>query len=153
MMSTIAFEIGAAFLLAVLLMHLSSRGMLPEILKHVRFVAIAAVLFIAGIALYRWLPNFDFWPSAAPAPAVVAPVAIPAKGGPIRPIAPSPRATIREVETPVEIAPPPPAKPQAAEPPAALEEAPVPEKGNRVKRWMRSVGRALHPSREKDPPQ
>jgi len=151
MMATIALEIGAAFLFAVLLMHLSSRGMMPEILKHIRMLVIAAVLLIAGIALYRWLPNLDFRMSPVTAPAAVAPVAIPAKATPIRPVPPTPRATIREVETLVEAAvPPPPAKPEVAAP-AALEEAPAPEKGNRVKRWMRSVGRALHPRDEKPP--
>jgi len=152
MMGTIALEIGAAFLLAVLLMHLSSRGMLPEILKHIRLLVIAAVLLIAGIALYRWLPSFDFRTSPVSAPASVAPVAVPARSAPIRPIPPTPRATVRDVETAVEVAAPVLSNPPSAEP-AAIEEALVPEKGNRVKRWMRSVGRALHPSREKDHPQ
>jgi len=146
-MATIALEIGAVFLLAVLLMHLSSRGMMPEVLKHIRLLVIAAVLLMAGIALYRWLPSFDFRMSPVSAPAAVAPVTIPAKATPIRPIPPTPRATIREVETPVEVAAPVLSNPPSAEP--VLEEAPVPEKGNRVKRWMRSVGRALHPRNEK----
>jgi hypothetical protein len=150
MMGTIALEIGAAFLFAVLLMYFSPRGMLPEILKHIRLLVIGAVLLMAGFALYRWLPSFDFRMSPVSAPAAVAPVAIPVKTAPVRPLPPTPRATIREVETPVEAAAPPPAKPEVAEP-TALEEAPAPEKGNRVKRWMRSVGRALHPRNEKPP--
>jgi hypothetical protein len=149
MMATIALEIGAVFLLAVLLMHLSSREMMPEVLKHIRLLVIAAVLLMAGIALYRWLPSFDFRMSPVTAPAAVAPVAIPAKATPIRPIPPTPRATIREVETPVEVAAPVLSNPPSAGP--VLEEAPVPEKGNRVKRWIRSVGRALHPRDEKPP--
>jgi hypothetical protein len=148
MMATIALEIGAAFLFAVLLMYFSSRGLMPEILKHIRLLVIAAVLLIAGIALYRSLPSLDFRSAPVGVPAAVAPVAIPARSAPARPIPPTPRATIREVETPEEIAPPPPAKPQVDEP-TTLEEAPAPEKGNRVKRWMRSVGRALHPRNEK----
>jgi len=152
MMATIALEIGAAFLFAVLLMHLSSRGMMPEILKHIRLLVIAGVLLMAGIALYQWLPSFDFRVSPVSAPAAVAPVAIPAKAIPVRPLPMTPRATIREVEAPVEVAAPPLlATPEVAEP-AALEEAPVPEKSNRVKRWMRSVGRAFHPKRDKEPP-
>lgn len=155
MVATLALEIGAVFLFAALLMHLSSRGFMPEILKHVRWLVIAAGLLIAGFTVYRWAaPQIDFWPASSRTPAAASTAPAPAKVAPAR-IAPVPRARIREVESPIEIAPAPapPVVAAPAEEPAVTEEAPAPEKGNRVKRWIRSVGRAFHPKREKEPQQ
>ncbi len=159
-MATIALEIGGAFLFAALLMHLSSRGILPEILRHIRMLPIVAALLMAGLAVYRWLPSFDVPPSASHArvDAVLPAAAIPAKATSGRVVTAPLRAKIREVESPADPIPtaaiaPPEAAPEPVEAaePAAIDEAPVPEKGNRVKRWMRSVGRAFHPHREKAP--
>jgi hypothetical protein len=179
-MNSIAFELGAVFLLAGMLMFGSAHGFIPRSLRNIGapiLIGVALVGFLIwrfGPDLYAtarsnaapWFATSEF-ATSEPVQAEEAPATHPAK-----PVTPDAKAiVIREVVSPAEAAPPPARgvteksaeKPIAQEPIAAkpVDEAaqkPTPESSanspydSGVKRAVKSVGRFLHIGGKKEQP-
>lgn len=173
MNQTVAFEVGAVFLLAVLLMAgTKMKGACPQLGRNVQYVLIAAAVIVACVAAYRMLPEaygglLSIFPDSGPsAPSLATPGAnshaIPTPQ-PARPATPKRAsvtagaskgpgkvsANVSDVEYIITA----PSKPPSSEPQdEALQANPgvppvdgaAPMKENRAKRALKSIGRALH---------
>jgi hypothetical protein len=163
MMQTFAYEIGAAFLLAALLMGASfMRGFFSvEFLKNVKFAVIGLAVVLLGIAAYQMLPSEV---TTGPQPAVgVAPQSPPAQSAKKaaatsqtfeiqrRVAAAKAEDEARTAAAPIEHI-----KAEsigAAESPdaaAATNDPSTPSQENRGKRWLKASGRAFHVGSKKD---
>jgi hypothetical protein len=172
---TLAYQIGAVFFLAALMiLGTMTRGLFPlGWFKNVTLTLGIVTVIVGGYAVYRVLPDISSWfhfgpeeatthaaPVATPAP-VQAPKAqvkrsmVPAAAAPVATAeAPAPVVVvIREVDTPAV---------KSAEPPAVTEEpastpvvvrnpATEPDPEGKGKKVLRSVGRFLHIVKKKDP--
>jgi hypothetical protein len=169
---TVAFEVGAMFLLAVLFMAgTKMKGAFPELGKNVQFVLIAAVILVVCVAAFRMWPEayeglLSILPDSGPsAPSTVsAPSTISAPSSPhsdrasTAVQAKAPRRTsihpaagqAEEIEYVIKVAPEPGPADKADEkldakpklPAAGAADAPPQE--NRGKRALKKLGHALH---------
>ena len=168
MTQTFAYQIGAVFLLAALLMGSTfTRGIFPEFFKSAKVLVLIAGALLLALAGYRLIP--DLYHRLFPAPASAA-VPIQAAPAPRKTSAPSrPKATVTEVEYTLKVqtknAPAPLESANSAEPAPAPAIAKVeatpdesaqplpPAQEGRGKRVLKSIGRALHISHRKyEPP-
>lgn len=175
MISTLAYEIGAVFLLAALLMYGTANGLVPRSLRVGKTFPILLAAGALVFAIYRFgLDLYADWRSASPvepgataarpAPAGRTPAPGPAKSG-----APPARATkqpdanrktiiIESVPAPADPLATPSGKPaeNAAEAKTAADTKPAPKSSDSspydsgVKRAIKSVGRFLHVERKKE---
>jgi hypothetical protein len=98
MISTLAYEIGAVFLLAALLMYGTANGLVPRSLRVGKTLPIVLAAGTLAFAIYRFGPDlYEDWRSAsAVAPGATAARLAPGRtpaSGPTKPGAPPARAT------------------------------------------------------------
>ena len=174
MTQTLAYQIGAVFFLAALMiLGTMTRGLFPVgWFKNVTLTLGIVTVIVGGYAAYRALPDVSSWlhfgseettthaaPVATPAP-VQAPKAqvkrtvVPAAAAPSAPMAaaeaPAPVVVvIREVDTPA--APPAATEEPASTPVVVRNPATEPDPEGKGKKVLNSVGRFLHIVKKKDP--
>jgi hypothetical protein len=151
MTDTLAYEIGAAFFLAVLLMGGSmTRGLMPAgLFKNIKLAVIVIVVGLAGMMAYQNLPSAwgRFVSEGSSAEKSVVQEQPAAK--PTTPKHSAAAGKIREVETVITAKPEEPAAEQT-DGPVIVRPAEDSEKESRSKRVVKSVGRFLHLGHKKD---
>jgi hypothetical protein len=172
---TLAYQIGAVFFLAALLiLGTMTRGLFPVgMFKNVTLTLGIVTVIVGGYAAYRALPDISTWvhfgPEAAATPAapVVAPAPVQAPKALVRrtlspaPAAPvsaaAPMAPVAEQSAPVVVVirdadTPAPAQEEAARTPVVVRNpATEPDPEGKGKKVLNSVGRFLHIVKKKDP--